>query len=126
MVRPVSVLSVATAVPPHVVEQAEIACRARAVFGPIFERHPAVGDVFLHAGIERRHMARPIEWYLAPRDWTDRTQAYLDVAGALFLAASREALARAGLEAGEVDTVVTVSSTGIATPSLDARAATAL
>jgi len=126
MVRPVSVLSIATAVPPHVVEQAEVARIAPAVFSGMFERHPCIGDVFVHAGIERRNMARPIEWLIAPHDWSDRTEAYLDVAGALFLAAAREALARAGLEAGAVDTVVTVSSTGIATPSLDARLARAL
>ena len=40
----------------------------------------------------------------------------------LFIRAAEKALAESGLEASEVDTIVTVSSTGIATPTLDARA----
>lgn len=126
MVSPVSLLSIATAVPAHIVEQADIARMAPAAFPSIFERHPGIVEVFAHAGIERRHLARPIEWYLESRDWTDRTQAYLEVAGALFLSAARDALANAGLAPGDVDIVVLISSTGVSTPSLDARVGVAL
>ena len=43
-------------------------------------------------------------------------------ADALFVAAAEGALHQAGLAAEDIDTIVTVSSTGIATPSLEARA----
>jgi alkylresorcinol/alkylpyrone synthase len=79
--------------------------------------------VFNTAGITQRHSARPLEWYLQPRGWPERTSAYLDVARTLFIEAAQQALKRAGVLAADVDTVVTVSSTGIATPSLEARAA---
>src|SRR5882724_513432 len=105
MVRPVSVLALATAVPPHVVDQTEIARHARTAFSAIYERHPGIGEVFVHAGIERRRFVRPLAWFAEPRDWSDRTDAYLDAAGTLFLSASRDALARAGLEPGDVDVV---------------------
>jgi methyltransferase len=39
----------------------------------------------------------------------------------LFIDVARRALSRAGLSAGDIDTVVTVCSTGIATPTLEAR-----
>jgi len=39
---------------------------------------------------------------------------------------ARKALAQAGLAPGEIDTIVTVCSTGIATPSLEARVASKL
>ncbi|THD44620.1 MAG: type III polyketide synthase, partial [Bradyrhizobium sp.] len=55
--------------------------------------------------------------------WPQRTSAYLDGATQLFVDAATKALEAAGVRAAEVDTVVTVSSTGIATPSLEARAA---
>ncbi|MEQ9122662.1 MAG: type III polyketide synthase, partial [Alphaproteobacteria bacterium] len=47
---------------------------------------------------------------------------YLESATALFVEAARNALADAGLAASDIDTVVTISSTGIATPTLEARA----
>jgi len=55
--------------------------------------------------------------------WAERTNAYLDGAGKLFVAAATRALEVASIGAADVDTVVTISSTGIATPSLEARAA---
>ena len=44
-------------------------------------------------------------------------------AEALFIEAAEKALADAQLSADEIDTIVTVCSTGIATPSLEARVA---
>ncbi|WP_421838811.1 type III polyketide synthase [Novosphingobium sp.] len=79
-------------------------------------------SVFANAGIAQRQLARPVEWYLTPRDFTERTAVYLEVALDLFVMAAEAALAEAGLGAEAIDTIVTVSSTGIATPSLEARA----
>ena len=66
---------------------------------------------------------RPLEWYFEPLGWPERNKAYLEGAVKLFMDAASKALDAAGLRSSDVDTVVTVSSTGIATPSLEARAA---
>jgi alkylresorcinol/alkylpyrone synthase len=121
MVIPVSMLALATAVPPHVLEQAQVAERMQGVAARLFERYPGLADVFTNAGIERRHSVRPLDWFDAPHDWRERTEAYLEGADALFVEATETALARAGMSARDVDVIVTVSSTGIATPSLEAR-----
>lgn len=121
---PVTVLGLATAVPPHVLEQSAVAEFARRIYAESFARYPKLADVYVNAGIERRYSVRPIEWFDAPHDWSERTQAYLDGAGALFVEAAGTALDRAGVAAREVDVIITVSSTGIATPSLEARVAT--
>jgi|SRR5579862_448178 len=120
---PVSVLGLATAVPDHVLEQSAVADYARRIYAKSFARYPKLADVFVNAGIERRYSVCPLEWFDAPRDWSERTQAYLDGAEALFVCAAERALAQAGMSAKDVDAIVTVSSTGIATPSLDARVA---
>ncbi|MGH6664136.1 MAG: type III polyketide synthase, partial [Pseudolabrys sp.] len=122
-VTPVTLLALATAVPPHRLEQSAVATAARRIYANSFARYPKLADVFVNAGIERRHSVRPIEWYQQPRDWTERTQTYLNGAGALFVQAARAALQRAGVAAQDVDVIITVSSTGIATPSLEARVA---
>lgn len=118
----VTMLSLATAVPPHILEQSAVADFARRIYAKPFARFPKLADVFVNAGIEQRRSVRPIEWFEASHDWHERTEAFLDGAGALFVAAARQALDRAGIDARDVDTIVTVSSTGIATPSLEARA----
>jgi alkylresorcinol/alkylpyrone synthase len=59
-----------------------------------------------------------------PLGWPERSSAYRDGACQLFVDAANKPLDAAGISAADVDTVVTISSTGIATPSLEARAAT--
>ena len=106
--------------------QDEVADRTRRMFGlrmPEFER---LAPVFENAGIARRHAVRSGEWYEQDRSWPERTEVYLSEAKRLLVLASRRALAKAGLSGADVDCVVTVSSTGIATPSLETRAAAAL
>jgi alkylresorcinol/alkylpyrone synthase len=121
---PVTLLALATAVPPNQLEQSAVADFARRIYAKSFARYPKLADVFVNAGIERRYSVRPIEWFNAQHNWTERTQAYLDGASALFVQAAQAALDRAGMSARDVDVIVTVSSTGIATPSLEARVAT--
>jgi len=119
-------ISLATAVPVNILHQDEVARVTREMFGTRYAAFDRMAAVFQTAGIEKRHAARPIAWYGEPQGWKERTAAYLEVAQDLFVAAATKALAAARLIAGEVDVVVTVSSTGIATPSLEARAAKAM
>ena len=116
-----SILSLATAVPPHVIEQSEAKAVARRAFGgrpALFDR---LSSVFDNAGIAKRHIVAPIDWYEQSHGWHDRNALYLDAAETLFAEAASAAIAKAGLTPGQIDGIVTVSTTGIATPSLDAR-----
>ena len=123
MTRLPSILSIATAVPEHVLEQGDIARRAGRMFGERLAVWDRVANVFHTSGIKTRRAVRPADWYETPRGWPERTAAYLEGACDLFRKAAGEALTRAGLAPGDVDSIVTVSSTGIATPSLEARVA---
>ena len=53
--------------------------------------------------------------------WADRNAIYLEAAEHLFVEAAAAAIDKAGLTPSDIDGVVTVSTTGIATPSLEAR-----
>ncbi|WP_226372640.1 type III polyketide synthase [Allosphingosinicella flava] len=117
----VALLSVASAVPPHILIQDEAKALARRLFGhrlPHFER---LAPIFGNAGIAKRHVAQPLDWYERPQGWEARNAAYVEAGEALYVEAASAALAKAGLHADEVDTLVTVSTTGVATPSLEAR-----
>lgn len=121
--QPVSLVSLATANPPHCIDQSVIAQIVPRIYGRALARYPKLADVFHNAGIERRYSVQPLEWFLEPRGWPERTKAYLEGAGAMYVDAARRALERAGMTARDVDVIVTVSSSGIATPSLEARVA---
>lgn len=119
-----ALLSLATALPPFELAQEEVSARAEAIFGERFPEFRRLKAVFRSTGIGRRWSVRPFDWFAEPHGWPDRTEAFLEGAEALFVQAATQALTAAGLDGAEVDGVVTVSSTGIATPSLEARALT--
>ncbi|RIX29293.1 type III polyketide synthase [Sphingomonas edaphi] len=117
----VSLLSLATALPPHIVQQDQAKAKARELFGgrkALFDR---LSGVFDNAAIDQRHTVAPIDWYAGNHGWQERNRLYLEAADALFLEAAGNAIAGADLSPNEIDGVVVASTTGIATPSLDAR-----
>jgi len=118
--RPCSLLSLATAVPPHVAEQGAAKELARRAFGreALFDR---LSSVFDNAAIARRHIVAPAEWYEQPHGWAERNAVYLRACEQMFEDSARAAIAEAGLSPEQIDGVVTVSTTGIATPSIEAR-----
>lgn len=124
MPPPVGIVSLETASPPFDLPQDEV---LRAVLSRFGERFPLVerlAPVFANSGIRNRHSVRPIEWFLEPRAWPERSEVYLQGALDLFCDAAGKALEAAGISGAEVDIIVTASTTGIATPSLEARAMT--
>jgi alkylresorcinol/alkylpyrone synthase len=118
-----ALVSLATSVPPHVFLQKDVLAAAWDTFGPRFPEFERFSSIFSNTGIIKRHGVKPFEWYMEPRGWPERTEAFLEGAAALFVDVAEKALADAHLKGSDIDTVVTVCSTGIATPSLDARVA---
>lgn len=113
--------ALATAVPPYRIMQDEMVTRAARLF-PEGGRETVerLLPVYANAGIETRYSCVPPDWYERPHGWAEKNQLYVENAVALLARAARAALAEAGLGPRTVDAIVTVSTTGIATPSLDA------
>ena len=121
MPRPrAGLLALATANPPHTLKQADVAQAVQAIFADAFRDSERLAGVFASTGIRRRYAAKPLDWYLTPHGWPDRMAVYTETAAELYIEVARRALAEAGCAAGDVDAVVTVSTSGIAAPSLDA------
>jgi alkylresorcinol/alkylpyrone synthase len=76
--------------------------------------------MFANTGIVHRYSCVPMSWYEEPHDWAERNAIYLESSLSLLEAATREALERAGKRPEDIGAIVVVSTTGIATPSLDA------
>lgn len=120
MQTPVAIKAIATAVPAYRLDQAATREAARAIFAGRTREFDRLAAVFTNAGIASRYSSVPLDWYTQPQSWATRNAAYLDSALEVLERATHACMARAGTKADHIDAVVAVSSTGIATPSLDA------
>ncbi len=114
-------LSLATAVPPHVLRQDEVAPAAAGLFASAFGDPARIEAVFVNASIRTRYSCVPMAWYREPHGFGERNRLYVEHALTLLERAALISLERAGLGAADIDGMVVVSSTGVATPSLDAQ-----
>lgn len=103
-----------------------MAALAGEMFSSRYDDFERLSKVFATSGIETRQAVQPLDWYRQTLGWPERTAAFIAGGEALFVEAAGRALAAAGLRGADVDAVVTVSSTGVATPSLDARVSAAM
>jgi alkylresorcinol/alkylpyrone synthase len=122
MTPQIGIVSLETASPPHELDQDEVLETVLSQFGDKFPLVHRLAPVFANSGIRTRQAVRPISWYLEPRGWAERSEVYLQGALDLFVDAASKALEAAGIGGADVDIIVTASTTGIATPSLEARA----
>ncbi len=118
----VTLAGIGTAVPQYAMSQNDVLDHARRLLGPKYPQFERLVPAFTTAGVDTRYSVMPMDWFNDPHGWEDRGKAYMEGATALFIKAATQALHNAGVEADEVDTVVTISSTGIATPTLEAQA----
>jgi alkylresorcinol/alkylpyrone synthase len=107
-------------VPPYRLEQRDVMKIAARLFDGAFVDLDRLLGVFGNAAIETRYSCVPIDWYMDDHGLAERNALYLEHAVTLIERAAADGLAAAGLTAEDIDLIVAVSSTGIATPSLDA------
>jgi alkylresorcinol/alkylpyrone synthase len=107
--------------PEHVLDQDDVARRAIAMFAPGPSGWDRLSPIYRNAEIATRRSCVPIDWYEQPHSFPERNDLFLQHAVALLAEAADRALTRAGLAAEDIDCLITVCSTGVATPALDAR-----
>ena len=112
-------LALKSAVPPFPIDQTAAAERAGQLFKNVRDIDRFM-PVFTNTGIEKRYSCVPIDWYNDTHGWKDRTELFIDNAVNLLEEVSRKLLAEAKLKVEDIDTIVVASTTGVATPSLDA------
>jgi alkylresorcinol/alkylpyrone synthase len=115
------IASVARALPPYRFSQQEIFdALARHWQGQLV--NPELLSRFHHrVGVDTRYFVLPLNGYDNLTRWGDANRVWLDKAEELGEQAIDLALERAGMERSRIDALLTVSVTGIASPSLDAH-----
>ena len=119
--------SIATAVPPYRITQDEVRDFGARFFADDVAGLDRLLGVYENAAIGEGYCCMPRSWYgEAGHGFEEKNRLYLENAVALLKDAAVECLAAGNTDPGDIDLIVTVSTTGIATPSLDARLMTEL
>lgn len=118
--RTAKIISVATAVPKYKISQDKVEKLAARVFGASMGDFSRLTPVYKNAAIKTRYSCVPLEWYEQPCPFSARNKLYQENAINLLAEVGQKALSRANLTFDDIDGLVVVSSSGIATPSLDA------
>lgn len=121
-----SIASVSTFTLPHVLNQETTTEFARELFEENFQDIERLLKVFANGQIEERQFAVPIDWFQEDHTLQERNDLYIELATNYSVEAIKRCLSQLSFLKEEVDvmaidTIVLVSSSGMATPSLDAR-----
>ncbi len=111
----------ASALPPHRVGQEDAKEFARRLFAGAHRDIGRLLPIFDNARIENRYFCVPQEWFEEDHTFPEKNALYVEHALNLSEKAARRALDRATVSLEEVGAVFFVSTTGLATPSLDSK-----
>jgi alkylresorcinol/alkylpyrone synthase len=120
------ILSVATHSPPYKVEQQEALQFAKQLFSAHFTNIERLLQVFHNAQIESRHFSVPLEWFTKERSFQEKNDMYIDCATkfgteVIIKCLQQTPYLKKTVHYEHIDAIFCVTSSGISTPSIEAR-----
>jgi alkylresorcinol/alkylpyrone synthase len=116
-----TIAAAASAFPPHQYDQRVLLRALQRKWGPKVDNPVFLERLQARVGVEKRHLALPIEEYETLTTWGQANDHWIAVAQEVGQQALCSALSRAGLAPRDLGALFFVSITGIACPSIDAR-----
>ena len=115
------IAAVGKALPPHYYDQETLLAALRERWADRYYNLDRLERLHKNVLVGGRHLALPMEEYAGLTTWGKANDAWIRVAQEVGGAAVLDALAKAGLSPADVDALIFVTVTGVATPSIDAR-----
>ncbi|WP_409251125.1 type III polyketide synthase [Bacillus sp. SCS-153A] len=116
------ILKVETAIPPYSIKQEEAAVFAENLFAENFRDIKRLLPVFQNGDIDSRNFVNDIEWFKKPRSFQEKNDSFIEKAVQLGTEAIRKCVENTdGVTYSDIDAIFYICTTGIATPSIDAR-----
>lgn len=105
---------------PYQTEQQEVKHHVREMFSAAYPMVEQALDIFENAEINKRNFCKPLTYYKSQKDFNSQNATYIECSVVYAAQAIRECAVRAGVGLNEITDIIFVSSTGLATPSIDA------
>jgi alkylresorcinol/alkylpyrone synthase len=115
------IMRVETAIPPYCIGQEEVARFAENLFSEDFRDIQRLLPVFQNGDIESRHFVQDIDWFKIPRSFQERNDSFVVNAERLGKEAIQKCIENSGVPYEGIDAIFTICTTGLATPSIEAR-----
>lgn len=112
---------VTTTVPKYRIDQQTAREFARDLFSQSALDIDRLLPLFENAGIETRYFSAPPAWFRTPHSLAEKNEIYVEAATDLAAAAARDLFDRIRVGPRDIDYIIYVNTTGLATPSIDAR-----
>ncbi|WP_394174127.1 type III polyketide synthase [Guptibacillus hwajinpoensis] len=120
------ILSIGKHLLPHCLHQSDAAAFAKKQFGDHFRDIDRLLPVFQSAEIDTRYFAMPLDWYSSGPTFEEKNERYISLSVEYAAEAIKDCLNNSfyldtEIECSEVSAIYYVSTTGISTPSIEAR-----
>ncbi|HET9227574.1 MAG TPA: 3-oxoacyl-[acyl-carrier-protein] synthase III C-terminal domain-containing protein [Thermoanaerobaculia bacterium] len=115
------IAAVGRALPPHYYDQEALLAALQKRWADRYFNLDRLERLHRNVLVGGRHLALPLEEYERLATWGDANSAWIKVAQEVGAEAVLDGLSKAGLSKEEIDALIFVTVTGVATPSIDAR-----
>ncbi|MCA1063124.1 3-oxoacyl-[acyl-carrier-protein] synthase III C-terminal domain-containing protein [Rossellomorea sp. AcN35-11] len=115
------IVSVETEIPPVKITQKEAAAFAERLFSTSFKNIGRLLTVFENGEIDSRYFVKDIDWFSKDHTFQEKNEEFIHHAVELGSRAVKKSLASHQLGLNDIDAIITISTSGLATPSLEAR-----
>ena len=105
---------------PFRVEQEKVKQSVREVFAPTFSQIEKMMSVFDNTEIKTRNFCKPLDYYNSIHSFQEQNEEYIRIALEYSVKAIEECIAKAQIKKEDITDIIFLSTTGLATPSLDA------
>lgn len=119
--KAVKIAAVGRALPPHYYDQQTLLAALQRRWADRFFNPERIERLHRNVLVGGRHLALPLEEYEGLTTWGKANDAWIRVAQEVGGQAVLDGLSKAGLSKDEIDALIFVTVTGVATPSIDAR-----
>ncbi|MBU8916184.1 type III polyketide synthase [Bacillus sp. FJAT-29953] len=121
-----TILSVAEVIPPYEIKQTQATEFARELFSGSFKEIGRLLKAFENGLIEKRHFVNPVGWFQENHSFEEKNNVYIESAvtlgrDAVVKCLDNNQFLKKKIPYEDIDAIFYISTTGIATPSIEAR-----